>query len=228
MKVKNSRRVFVCLFAILSAASSLFAQNTGSISGTLSGDDGALIAGVVVANGVGLAASGRAVSAANGAFTITNLPAGTYFLCGRPRGRGYLDPCIWSSDPPKVSVTAGKATANIKLVLPKGAVIDVRVNDPSTVLGATALPKTVAPHLLLHTLTPRGLIEPLVMAGKDATGVDYQTTVPFNSPVRISVAGKQLQILDSTGQTLNPAGSSFVVQQAPGSPSTTVTLQVKP
>jgi hypothetical protein len=200
----------------------------GAFSGTLSGDDGVLIAGVVVANGSGVAARGRGVSAANGAFSIPNLPAGTYFLYGRPRGRGYLDPCVWSPDPPKVSVTAGKATANVKLVLPKGAVIDVRVNDPSTILGATALPNAVAPHVLLHTLTPRGLIEPLVSAGKNATGVDYQTTVPFSAPVRISVSGKQLQILDSTGQTLNPAGSSFLVQQASGSPSTTVTLQVKP
>ena len=207
---------------------SLVPQNTGSISGTLTGDDGKPLPGVVIANGNGVAASGRAVSAANGAFIISNLPAGTYTLCGRPNGGGYLDPCSWSIDPPKVTVVSNHATANTPLVLAKGAMIQVQINDPSRILGATALSNTVAPHVLLAAVTPRGLIEPLVMTAKSATGINYQTTIPFSTPVAISIAGKQVHITDSAGNVLNPAGSSITVQQGPTGPATTVTLQVKP
>jgi hypothetical protein len=218
--------LYVCLLVFFSFSTFVLAQNTGSISGTLAGDDGATITGVVIANGVGVAASGRAVSAADGTFNIPNLPAGTYVLCGRPKGRGYLDPCIWSTDPPKVSVTAGQATANTKLVLAKGAVIDVRVNDPSQVLGAAALPNATGALVLLEAMTPRGPLEPLVINAKDTLGMDLQTTIPFNTQIAISVTGNQVKLTDSAGKVVNPSASSITVQRGPNDAPTAITLQV--
>jgi hypothetical protein len=213
-------------FAFFSLSASLFAQNTGSISGTLVGDDGLPIAGTVIANGVAVSASGRAVTAANGVFTIANLPAGTYTLCGRPKSPGYLDPCTWSTDPPKVSVTAGQATANTKLVLAKGAVIDVRVNDPLQVLGAAALPNATGALVLLEAMTPRGPLEPLVISAKDTLGTDYQTTIPFNTQTAIAVTGNQVKLTDSAGIVINLGGPSITVQRGPNDSATAIVLQV--
>jgi hypothetical protein len=226
MPVKKNGRVYVQVFAVVSFSISVLGQNTGSISGTLAGDDGLPVVGAVIANGAGVAASGRAITAADGAFNITNLAPGIYTLCGRPKSRGYLDPCTWSTDPPKVSVTAGQATANTKLVLSKGAVIDVRVNDPLRALGAITLPNAAGPLVLLEAMTPRGPLEPLVMATKDALGIVYQTTIPFSTPTAISVTGNQVKITDSAGKVINLGGPSITVQRGPNDPPTAITLQV--
>jgi hypothetical protein len=64
---------------------------------------------------------------------------------------------------------ADKAASNTRVVLSKGAVIDVRVNDPLTVLGATPLCIGHPSH---------------APDCHDALGADYQTTVPFSTSIR--------------------------------------------
>jgi len=207
-------------------ATSTTGSGTGGISGTVVGDDGTAVVGAVIANGVGLSASGRVVAAADGSFTISNLPPGTFSLCARPKGGGYLDPCTWS-DPLQVVVTAGKVTTGTQVIVAKGAVVSVRVNDPGLILSLVGTqPNVVTPHLLLHAMTPRGLLEPLVITETDALGREYQATIPFSVLVTIVVSGKQVLITDSAGNSLNAAGTAITIQQAPNNPPTTITLQV--
>jgi hypothetical protein len=205
-----------------------FAQ-TASISGVVTGDDGKSLAAVVTVNGVvPLRASGHAESSANGAFTVGNLPAGTYHVCADIKGGGYLDPCAWEPITPTVQVAAGQTVTGYRLTAKKGTLLQVRVNDPAGVLSASSPPQTgkaAAPQLLVGVFTTRHLFQPLVVAAKDATGMSQQGTVPQGVPVSLHVSGKGVQITDSKGASVNASGALSTVQPN-GLTLPTVTLTV--
>jgi hypothetical protein len=123
--------VAVSLLASVLSLQGQTQNSTGTISGVVAGDDGKLLAAVVTANSTGSpAASGRTESASDGSFIISGLPAGVYELCAAVLGGGYLDPCAWSEVQQLAQVTPGKTLAGRRLVLLKGSVLQVRVNDP--------------------------------------------------------------------------------------------------
>ena len=216
-------------FLFSAAAGSLFAQGTASISGTMIGDDGATLAGIVTIHRmVPPLASGRVEAGKDGSFTISNLPAGTYAVCATVQGRRYMDPCAWSAAPTTVQVSAGQAVTGYQLTLNKGEPVQVRLNDPGSALAAVAQPNQTVPHVLLGFFTTRGLFEPLVETGKDATGHNLQGFIPPNTPVPLYVGGKGVQVADSTGKALDPNGASITVSQPKGSNPLQVTLAVKP
>lgn len=207
-----------------------FAQ-TASISGVVTGDDGKLLGAAVTINGVlPLRASGRAESGANGAFTISNLPAGNYQICADVTGGGYLDPCAWEPILPKVQLAAGQALTGYQLIVKTGTFLQVRVNDAAGVLSAAASSPsaaTAAPSLLLGVFTTRHLFQPLAVVARDAGGVSQQGTIPQGVPVSLHISGQGVQITGSTGASLSAAGSLTTVQSSGATPQT-VTLTVTP
>src|ERR1700682_1271979 len=185
------------------------AQSLGSIGGTVVGDDGALLAASVTANRSGQPpASGRAIAGPGGAFTIANLPAGTYSLCAAVKGRGYLDPCTWSPFAPTVQVGPGQTVKGFRLIVKKGAIVQVRLSDAAGALSAVAAAKQTAPHALVGIWTARRLFEPLVLTGKDATGRNHEGTIPLNTPVPLHISGKGVEITDAAGVRLDRKASS--------------------
>jgi hypothetical protein len=231
LKSFSKGEIWMCRSLILfsAAAGSLLAQAPASISGTLTGDDGAALAGIVtVLKTVAPMASGRAEAGKDGKFTISNLTSGTYTVCAAVTGRVYMDPCAWSPVPVTVAVTAGQPVTGYRLIVTKGEPVQVRLNDPGSALGAVAQPNQPAPHVQLGFFTARGLFEPMVETSKDATGHNLQGFIPPNTPVPLYVGGKGVQIADSTGKTLNPSGTSITVSQPKGSSPLVVTLAVKP
>jgi hypothetical protein len=194
-------------------------QSVGSLAGTVVGDDGKVLAAAVTANRTGQPpASGRAMSGADGTFTIANLPAGTYRLCAAVKGRGYLDPCAWSPIATTVQVGAGQAVTGFRLIVKKGATVQVRLNDAAGVLSAVAVPNQptiqVTPHVLIGVVTPRGLFTPLVVTSKDATGRTHEGTIPLNAPVRLEISGSGVAITDAAGAKVDANGSAVTVQQS--------------
>ena len=195
----------------------LMAQSLGSVAGTVVGDDGNTLAASVTANRSGQPpASGRAMAGPDGTFTIANLPAGTYSLCAAVKGRGYLDPCTWSPVAPSVRVGPGQTVRGFRLIVKKGAIVQVRLNDAAGALSAVAAPNQAAPHVLLGILTPHRLFEPLVLTGKNATGRNHEGTIPLNTPVRLHISGKGVEITDAAGVKLDSNGSSVTLQQQQG------------
>lgn len=214
---------------LLLASAPVALSQTGSISGTIAGDDGKPLAGVITSNRTSPpAASGRAVAGANGAFTIANLPAGTYALCASVENLGYLDPCAWSAAPPTVQIAAGQAVTGFRLVVKKGTTLQVRLNDPDKILGQKAAPKQVAPHVLLGVFTPRRLFQPLQLAGTDASGRNHQGTVPLdNTPASLHVTGRGVRILDESNVEVGPSGVNIGVKPNNGNAPKVITFTVR-
>src|SRR5262252_1068716 len=73
-----------------------------------------------------LSEDGRALPDANGAFSFSRLPAGTYKLCAQiaatepaPANAPWVDTCLWPSPQPPVTVAAGQQVAGIVFTAPK-------------------------------------------------------------------------------------------------------------
>jgi len=145
--------IIVAAFAITAA----FGQsNLGSIQGTVVGSDGTPLPGTVfaavkaanqkaklpptlaasVAGGAIARSGGKTpLQAAASTFLVCRLPAGAYILCAQTLVAGWLDPCHWSANVPVVNLAAGQNLIGQTVVMTKGAVFQIRINDPSKALS---------------------------------------------------------------------------------------------
>jgi hypothetical protein len=205
----NSLNILVCLCF---NAASMFAQAGGSLAGSVSDEGVRPIAGaVVIANRAGLpAATGSAISAADGTFQVNGLPAGSYAVCVQVPGGGFVDACQWSS-PLTVAVNAGQPVVGLQFPLKRGAILQVRLNDPGQLLlAASPVTKTV-PHVLLGVQTPRGLLLPVTLVARDATGTTHAVTIPFDTAVNFTIFGDHVSLTDQTGAPAGLGGSTVAV-----------------
>jgi hypothetical protein len=219
---------------VCAGASSLICQ-TGSVSGVVVGADGPAISAIVTANKKGAPeASGRVASAANGSFTISGLPDGTYELCASPKSGPYLDPCNWSPEIPRAQIAQGKPATGVRLVLDKGMSLQVRINDPVKLLETLPGPNKSAPHVLVGVFTERHTFQPLGLTGKDATGRDHQTTIPMDRDVSLHVFGRDVVVTDARGAAIDLAGTTIPLKRpaagaSPSSvPAAPITFTVAP
>ena len=192
----------------------------GSLSGTVAGIDGKPVSATVIANRIGAPpGTARVDSAADGSFTLPALPAGTYSLCVADNNSGYLDPCVWSLAVPQAAIPAGKAVTGFKIALEKGVPLQVRLNDPAKVLGATPGPNTTVPHLLIGVFSDRHLFVPAGLVSQDAAGRNHEAQIPFDRPVVLHLKGKFVSVSDAKGAAVDVvAGTSFSVQHPSGAP----------
>jgi hypothetical protein len=199
-------RLLICLCL---PAASLFAQ-TGGLAGSVTDESNQQVAGaLVIANRETLpVASGRATSAADGTFLVSGLPAGSYTVCVQVPGSDFLDTCEWYILPLRVDVKAGEPVAGLKFKLQKGAILQVRLNDPGNVLAPAASTATVkaVPHVLLGVQTIRGLLRPVTLVSKDATGTTHAVTVPFDTALNFTVLGSNVSLADEKGAPVGQAG----------------------
>ncbi len=218
-------RVFVCLLH----GQDLPVPGTAVISGTAVGDDGKPVSAVITAIKVDVPVSrGRAESAADGSFSLSGLLDGTYNLCAVDKGGSYLDPCAWSIVLPAIAVSAKAPVSAYNLVMSKGSLLQVRVNDASQLLDtATAALNQTSPVLVLAVVTARHTLQPLSLMSKDATGQNQQTAIPANTSIALGVMGRGITITDSTGKALDLVrGVAVSVQAANGQSAPPVTLTV--
>ena len=153
MKTPRLLDVSICLCL---TGVSLFAQ-AGSLAGTVTDGSNKPVTGAfITANRESLpAASGRAFSVADGTFQISGLPAGSFTVCVQVPGGDFIDTCEWQILPLRVDVKVGQAVAGLKFKLQKGAILQVRLNDPGSLLSPSPPTKTV-PQLLMGIQTAKG------------------------------------------------------------------------
>ena len=223
--------VYLCLFPYLGLNDALGQTRSASISGTVVGDNGQPVSAVVTALKLGLpVGTGRADSAADGSFSIKNLPDGTYNMCVADKAGIYLDPCAWSSAQFTVTITAKASASGYKLVVTKGSPLQVRMNDANQVLQATAVaPNRRSASLVAAVVTARHTLQPLIVISKDTGGQSLQTMIPVNQTVSLALFGKGVAVADASGRPLDVANSTRISVQATSNQiQVPVTLTVTP
>jgi hypothetical protein len=153
---------------------------------------------------------GSVITSAGGHFTLPPVPNGNYTLCAASPVPGYLNTCRWSAATP-FSVAQGLVPTVPDLVLQTGTEVHVRVNDPLN-LAPTASKAPV--RLIVGVMTNGNAFYAADVVSQDAAGRDLSVTVPSATPLRLWLYGPKLNVRDSTGATVNPAGHSLPFQAA--------------
>jgi hypothetical protein len=152
----------------------------------------------------------------NGQF-VAFLPAGTYIACGETATQGLLDPCRWSTSAPTFTIKS-QTTVETQIVMAKGAVVPVHVNDPSQLLPPVT--SAVQAECRFQMVTAAGRRYDAIIVAHTSTSRDHAITIPFGTPLSLQVACPQFAINDSTGK---PAAAAGVATLAPAG-STVATL----
>ena len=162
----------------------------------------------LIANREGLpAATGG--SAADGTFQINGLPVGSYVVSAQVPGGGFVDACEWATL--TVDVNAGQPVVGLQFALKRGAILQVRLNDPGQLLLAASPATKTVPYVLLGVQMPRGLLLPVTLVARDATGTTHAVTIPFDTAVNFTIFGDHVSLTDQTGAPAGLGGSTAAV-----------------
>jgi len=227
--VKTVRKLSL---SILSAVSYLSGQTTpsGLMLGSVTGDDGLPLAGATVLYqriyrtvlvgrqerpAPGEAVVRRATSSdASGAFLAPNLPAGDYFLCAEVPSAPYLNPCKWSSAP-KATIAAG-AVNRPALVLNKGVLLKVRVNDPAGLLPPVKERPFRGVSPIVGVIFGNGAFLAAANTGVGPFAREYQMSIPAGLPLKLWVYSRHVTFRDSAGSPVDNLGARIPFQAIPG------------
>jgi hypothetical protein len=201
--------ISLCLASALAQSAS-----TGSITGWVFGTNGKPLAGVIVlinarpdlVNPV-TPFNATAVTIADGSFTLTSVPDGTYSLCPHPPTTSVVAPCNWSTEP-RVTVTNGASVLAAPIPLQAAADLYIRVNDPNAVLAATGGSGPGA-ALMLAVRAPNGRVFPIPMTARDKTGFDHHLQVPVATNLVFMASSPALSLGNSQGQLASKGGTGL-------------------
>ena len=240
----RTRKALIFLPVYFAAAAYAQQSSTGT-AGTVVTEDGKALAGIQVVASVALpqpavtlpggptatgAALAKATSGADGAFQFNGLPPGKIVFCLQAPPPGLLDPCSWAGPPVSVTLAAGQKLTGVQLKVKKGSVLQVRLDDPGQKLAALPVSGPLSgfvPDVLMGVFTAQRLFYPAGLASTDATGRNHQITVPFDTPLKFTIASKQLQLTDEAGAALGARGLTIpFVHPSAGAPPKGLTFHV--
>ena len=146
----------------------------------------------------------------NGTFQLPELVGGLYQICAQGSGTAWIGSCEWGSRGATTTISADQPLTNVNIVLSKGALINVRVDDPAQLLPAHE-GKTPGAHLLLGVGTDSHFFQVATLASQDGAGRNYRMLVPFDRAVNVSVTGGFFQLSDAGGKVLPKFGNMIPV-----------------
>ena len=220
---------WICLFSLMAQTQ---LATTAVITGTVTGEDGTRIAGARVGlllqsaqpHGKAAQAFWGVATAADGSFSASRLSGGTYKVCAEVPNSAWLNPCEWGFSPPAISLTASVQAAAVSMVLKKGVVVPIRVDDPNHVLAQNE-GKTPGAHLLIGAGTAINSFRSASVVSQDATGRNYQLVIPYNYPATVVVRSPFFKLTDANGVSL-PSGTTLPISVLTGQTPTAIRLIV--
>jgi hypothetical protein len=143
------------------------------------------------------------------------LPPGSYVACAELSGAALLDPCHFATSAPAFSVAKGQILTGVKVVMAKGAILSVQINDPQGLLAAPA--SVVSPDCRVQVITAKGYRYEATITAHTATSRNHAIALPFGAAVTVQVISPNLTVNDASGKPVASAGSSVAIP-ATGSP----------
>ncbi len=180
----------------------------GSITGIVQDSTGKRLSGVTVVyrslQGTQLGANGRrtalppeinssTVTNDTGAFQVSGLPAGQYYLCSLAAAPGQLPSCSYGPRPVVVSV-GPSGTTSVTLINVIGSIIRIHVTDKA---GAIA----EGQPFVLGSRAADGSFEFAKFAGQSSGTLTYELTIPNDRVSRLVVDTNRV-VTDSSGTTV--------------------------
>jgi Carboxypeptidase regulatory-like domain len=141
-----------------------------------------------------------------GSFHVDNLPPGDYIVCVETTVSGYLDPCHWSTSAPNFTISAGQTTSGVKIVMAKGPVLWIQVNDPQQFLKPVTGPVDLG--FEIHVVTSKGVHYSAPIQSSTATGRSHAITIPFDTPVSLRVLSTHFTVNDQSGNVFAVQGAT--------------------
>lgn len=195
---------------------------TGRVTGTVTDDSGAPVAGALVTASLQSAAPQgtkgpgglplfmpfppKALSGATGDFEIDGLPAGTFRLCVEKAESSLLNPCLWVDRPASVEVSPAATASGVTVVAPRGTLLTVQILD---VKGLLANPANN--DLRVGTSNGRMAFIPARVSGRDATGRTMAIVVQPGLPATILISSTAFALADDKGNALGPGVTQIPV-----------------
>jgi hypothetical protein len=146
---------------------------------------------------------------ANGAFHADGLAPDQYIACAETTAPGLLDPCHWSTSAPSFTVSAGQIVSGMKIVMKRGAVLRIHIDDPQQLLKFVTGP--VDFDLEIHVVTGKGLHYSAPVQSSTATGRDHAITIPFDTSLSLRVLSAHLTVNDQSGKPFAALGAAVNV-----------------
>ena len=201
--------------------------STGTFSGSVLDQNGAPLAGALVAfqrvpklAGYPAAHPGRtslapgeviystaATTNRRGQYSATGLPAGTYNYCVLLAG--YLDPCRWAYGPRAV-IQAGVTAPLPVITLKKGVIVSVTLLDPSKLVGQYNL---IAPGFAVGVFSQSGSYYGAGLSAQSSGRFLFQVTVPSDQPVHLWLHSSKYTLTDQSGTAIAAQGLRQALSQ---------------
>lgn len=163
------------------------------------------------------ALSGRATTDAAGTYHVPSLAAGRYDIC--VEAPGHLTTCEWEQWG-RANVAAGAAAEHRKLVLTKGAVVSVRINDPKRLVRSSdALP-------LVGVRDQWRRMHAARRGGNQGDTYLFEMEAPYSVPLTLVLHSARFTMADSQGVAVSPAGADVIFQVPAGAVAPTFTFTI--
>jgi hypothetical protein len=114
---------------------------------------------------------------------------------------------------------------NLAVLLKKGAVLLIRINDADRFLPQNE-GKRPGAHLLLGVPTDAFTFHPAALVSQDSNGRNHQIVVPFNTLVKLVVHSAFFRLGDAAGTPLARSAVHIPVFVQSGLTPSTITLRV--
>ncbi len=102
---------------------------------------------------------------------------------------------------PIVSVSSPGPAASATLVMKKGAVVPIRIDDPGQLLSQHE-GKTPRARLLLGVGYGASVFRLVPLVSQDSGGRNHQIAIPFNTPVKLVMHSSLFNVNDAAGLPL--------------------------
>jgi hypothetical protein len=150
---------------------------------------------------------------------------GTYRICAQAPSTAWLANCEWGATPVTTTLSNTQISTNVPISLKTGAVVSIRVDDPSQLLPRYE-GNTPGAHLLLGVKNAALAFRQATVVSQDSAGRNDQVVVPFGSTVNVHAFSSFFKLANMSGTALSNNAFFMPVLVPAGHQPATLEFQV--